>query len=100
MRDIISVSSRGPEPTGGTAMSDFLLRDVDPAVMKALRALAEEHRRSLQAEIHEVLEEATTTRRRQAEDEWWEKLPEVLRLTEGLDLPDVVEILRRDRDSH
>jgi plasmid stability protein len=79
-------------------MSDFLLRDVDPAVMKALRALADEHRRSLQAEIQTVLEDATSTRRRQAVDEWWAEIDVLRQSMEGRDLPDMVQILREEKD--
>ena len=39
-------------------MSDVLIRDLDEGVLKQLKAAAKAHGRSLQAEIHAVLERA------------------------------------------
>lgn len=36
-------------------MTDFLIRNIDPHVLEQLRKHAEEHGRSLQAEIHDTL---------------------------------------------
>jgi plasmid stability protein len=36
-------------------MTDFLLRNIDPHVLEQLKGRAEQHGRSLQAEIHDTL---------------------------------------------
>jgi plasmid stability protein len=43
-------------------MPDVLIRDLDDAVLKQLKAAARASGRSLQAEIHAVLQSATTRR--------------------------------------
>jgi antitoxin FitA len=43
-------------------MPDVLIRDLDPAVLRGLKAAAAAHGRSLQAEIHHVLESSTSRR--------------------------------------
>ena len=40
-------------------MANVLVRDLDPDVLKQLKASAKAHRRSLQAEIHEALRTAS-----------------------------------------
>lgn len=40
-------------------MANLLLRDLDEKVLRRLKAAAKTHRRSLQAEIHEVLAQAS-----------------------------------------
>jgi plasmid stability protein len=41
-------------------MTDVLIRDLDDDVLQQLKAAARAHRRSLQAEIHDVLRRANT----------------------------------------
>ena len=41
-------------------MANVLVRDLNDDVLKQLKAAAKAHRRSLQAEIHDVLETAST----------------------------------------
>jgi antitoxin FitA len=41
-------------------MANVLVRDLDADVLKRLKAAAKAHGRSLQAEIHDVLERAST----------------------------------------
>ena len=41
-------------------MANILVRDLDDDVLKQLKAAAKTHRRSLQAEIHDVLHQAGT----------------------------------------
>jgi plasmid stability protein len=58
-------------------MANVLVRDLDDDVLKRLKAAAKAHRRSLQAEIHEVLRNASArslaeTRRLSAR--WLERL--------------------------
>ena len=43
-------------------MPDVLIRDLDAAVLRQLKAAAAAHGRSLQAEIHDVLHNATARR--------------------------------------
>ena len=43
-------------------MPDVLIRDLDGAVLRQLKAAAAAHGRSLQAEIHDVLRSATSRR--------------------------------------
>jgi plasmid stability protein len=41
-------------------MANVLVRDLDDAVLRQLKAAAKAHGRSLQAEIHDVLQRAST----------------------------------------
>jgi plasmid stability protein len=41
-------------------MANVLIRDLDDRVLKQLKAAAKAHGRSLQAEIHDILERAST----------------------------------------
>jgi plasmid stability protein len=41
-------------------MADVLIRDLDEDVLKQLKAAAKAHGRSLQAEIHDILQKAST----------------------------------------
>jgi plasmid stability protein len=43
-------------------MANILVRNLDDAVLKQLKSAAKAHRRSLQAEIHEVLRNASARR--------------------------------------
>lgn len=78
-------------------MTDFLIRDVDEAVMRQLKERARRNGRSLQQEVHEALERAA----RPTSDE-------VKRIFEEFDakhpvLPsdiDVVEIVRDERENY
>src|SRR3989442_9710229 len=55
------VSLRYHQATGGfLIMANVLVRDLDADVLKRLKAAAKAHGRSLQAEIHDVLERAST----------------------------------------
>ena len=40
-------------------MSSILIRDIDEQTLKALKNLAEQHHRSLQGELHYILEKAS-----------------------------------------
>jgi plasmid stability protein len=76
-------------------MTDVLIRDLDDDVLQQLKAAARAHRRSLQAEIHDVLRRANTR-----------NLAETRRLSakwlERLDRPghsDSSSLIREDRDA-
>jgi plasmid stability protein len=76
-------------------MANFLIRDVEDEVMKALKASAKRQGRSLQAEIHEILQRAGTrnhaeTRRLSAH--WLKRL-------RGTQNSDSTKLVREDRDS-
>jgi plasmid stability protein len=92
MGGIIAISFRhqAEEPI----VTDFLLRDLDPHVLGQLRRRAEEHGRSLQAEIHDTLKRSV--RLSKAESiamlkELHRRLPSSTR--------DSTEDIRADRDS-
>jgi plasmid stability protein len=75
-------------------MANVLVRDLDDDVLRQLKAAAKAHGRSLQAEIHEVLQRATTrnlaeTRRLSAQ--WLKRLRKSSK-------SDSAEMVREDRD--
>ena len=76
-------------------MPNVLVRDLDGDVLKQLKAAAKANRRSLQAEIHDVLRRACTrnlaeTRRLSAR--WLKRLG-------GPGHSDSVDLIREDRDA-
>ena len=76
-------------------MANVLVRDLDDEVLKQLKAAAKAHGRSLQAEIHDVLERASTrslaeTRRLSAQ--WLKRLRHSTQA-------DSVAPIREDRDT-
>jgi len=77
------------------AMPNVLVRDLDAEVLKRLKAAAKANRRSLQAEIHDVLRRASTrnlaaTRRVSAR--WLKRLSRSGH-------SDSAELIREDRDA-
>lgn len=75
-------------------MANVLIRDLDDEVLKRLEAAAKAHGRSLQAEIHDLLERASTrslaeTRRLSAQ--WLKRLRKS-------SYSDSVATVREDRD--
>ena len=76
-------------------MPDVLVRDLDAEVLKQLKAAAKANRRSLQAEIHDVLRRGSTrnlaeTRRLSAR--WLKRL-------RRSDHSDSAPLIREDRDA-
>jgi plasmid stability protein len=76
-------------------MANVLVRDLEEDVLKQLKAAAKAHGRSLQAEIHDVLERASTrslaeTRRLSAQ--WLKRLRHSTQA-------DSVAAIREDRDT-
>ncbi len=76
-------------------MANVLVRDLDDDVLKRLKAAAKTHRRSLQAEIHEVLRNASArslveTRRLSAQ--WLKRL-------RASSQSDSAALIREDRDA-
>jgi antitoxin FitA len=79
-------------------MPDFLLRNLDQELLEALHARASANGRSLQAEIHAILRD--TLFPKPSADEAWARLLRHRKELEGREFPDVVEMLREDRESH
>lgn len=75
-------------------MANVLIRNLDDEVLKQLKAAARAHRRSLQAEIHEVLRNASARRlaeTRRLSARWLKRL-------HGTPQTDSVALIREDRD--
>ena len=75
-------------------MANVLVRDLDDAVVRQLKAAAKAHGRSLQAEIHDVLQRASTrnlaeTRRLSAQ--WLKRLRKSFQADSSV-------MIREDRD--
>lgn len=76
-------------------MANVLVRDLDDAVLKELKASAKAHGRSLQAEIHDVLERAGTrnlAETRRLSGRWLKRL-------RGSSHSDSTALIRDDRDA-
>ena len=74
-------------------MANVLVRDLDDGVLKQLKAAAKAHGRSLQAEIHAVLEHATIRRLAETRRGQWLKR---LRTSSHTDS---AALIREDRDT-
>lgn len=79
-------------------MSQILVRDLDPEVVNHLRKRAERHRRSLQAEVRLILEEAARESTRPSIEELVRRADQI-RARSGPQRTDSVDIIREDRDS-
>ena len=76
-------------------MADVLVRDLDDGVLKQLKAAAKAHGRSLQAEIHAVLENASlrsVAETRRVSSRWLKRL-------RTSSHTDSVAMIRKDRDT-
>ena len=77
-------------------MAQVLVRNLPAETVALLKERAQRHRRSLQAELREILEEAAKPPR----GDWRAALERLdLRLT-GRTLSDSTELIRQDRESH
>lgn len=75
-------------------MANVLIRDLDDDVLKQLKVSAKAHGRSLQAEIHEVLRNASARRlaeTRRISAQWLKRLS-------GTAQTDSAALIREDRD--
>lgn len=75
-------------------MANLLLRNLDETVLRRLKAAAKAHRRSLQAEIHDALAQASAqslAKTRRLSAQWLKRL-------EGRAQSDSVALIREDRD--
>ena len=75
-------------------MADFLLRDVDETVLESLKRRAAKHRRSLQAELHCVLERAA----KQRQLDYKKASARIRKSLSGCRHSDSSDLLRNDRD--
>jgi plasmid stability protein len=76
-------------------MANILVRNLDDGVLKQLKAAAKAHGRSLQAEIHEVLRNASARRlaeTRRISAHWLKRL-------RGSTHSDSAALIREDRDT-
>lgn len=76
-------------------MANVLVRNLDDDVLKELKAAAKAHGRSLQAEIHEVLRNASARRlaeTRRLSDRWLKRLSRSSHT-------DSAALIREDRDA-
>jgi plasmid stability protein len=76
-------------------MANLLVRNLDEDVLEALKAAAKAHGRSLQAEIHEVLRNASARRlaeTRRLSARWLKRL-------HGSAQSDTAALIRQDRDT-
>jgi hypothetical protein len=81
--------------TGAIHMANVLVRDLDDAVLKQLKVAAKAHGRSLQAEIHAVLENASVrslAATRRVSGQWLKRL----RMSSHTDS---TRMIREDRDT-
>jgi plasmid stability protein len=83
-------------------MSHILVRDLSPETVIKLKERAKRNRRSLQAEVHDILEDAASAAEREAERK--QRLEEFLRIAEwsrlvsGPQTTDSVDLIREDRE--
>jgi plasmid stability protein len=76
-------------------MANLLVRNLDDEVLKGLKTAAKAHGRSLPAEIHEVLRNASVRRlaeTRRLSTRWLKRL-------RGSTQPDSTALIREDRDT-
>ena len=78
-------------------MADILIRGLDPETVDQLKDLAKRNRRSLQAEVRVVLEEAAKHSRRLTPEEF-NAIADRIRSESGPQSTDSVELIREDRD--
>lgn len=78
-------------------MAQVLIRDLDPAVIEALKRRAKEHNRSLQGELKTILEEAARESQRKGIDLFLEQVQEIRKRTAGKHHTDAAQLVREDR---
>ena len=78
-------------------MAQILIRDLSPETVEQLKELAKRNRRSLEAEVRVVLEEAAKHSRRLSLDEF-NAIADKIRSESGPQTSDSVELIREDRE--
>ena len=80
-------------------MSQILIRDLAPETVDILKERARSNRRSLQAEVRVILEEAARRTRRQYDLDELVKIADRIAAEAGPQTTDSVEILRKARNA-
>lgn len=81
-------------------MTQVVLENLDPTIIEKLKARAQRHGRSLDAELKEILTQAAQTEvsdRAAAAAEAWERIDRARAKYAGQIFSDSVELLREDR---
>jgi plasmid stability protein len=78
-------------------MPDVLIRDVEESLLDRLKAMAASEGRSLQSELHEILDQAAGRMTRQEFVEWSDKMRAELSRS-GRKFDDSTLLIREDRD--
>ena len=74
-------------------MPHVLIRELDPSVIRKLKSRARRHRRSLQAELKEIMEQAATARPAAV----LARVERVRAMFRGRKFSDSAALIRRDR---
>ncbi len=78
-------------------MPDLLIRNLAPDTMATLKANAQKHRRSVNAEVVEIIErEIASSRRAEA---FWKRADALRTMTDGVEQTDTADLIREDRDT-
>ena len=77
-------------------MSDILVRNLDPEVVEELKLRAKRHRRSLQAEVREIIEREVKPSRLSREE--FLAIIDRIRSNAPPQTTDSVDLIREDRD--
>jgi plasmid stability protein len=78
-------------------MAQILIRDLDPKTVEQLKELAKRNRRSLEAEVRRILEDAAKRERRLTVEELL-KIADSIREASGPQSSDSTELIREDRE--
>ena len=79
-------------------MAQVLIRDLDPAVIEALKRKARENRRSLQGELKTILEQAVRNSHSRNIDDFLARVKEIRKQTVGMPQTDAAQLVREDRE--
>jgi plasmid stability protein len=77
-------------------MAQILIRDIEPGLMEKLKERARRNRRSVQAEVRLLLEQAAN--RDEARERMWQFADEMIKELEGRQHSDSVELIREQRE--
>ena len=80
-------------------MAQIIVRNLDDAIVETLKKRAERNNRSLEAEVRQILEQAS---QQLSWDEAWERVDAFRQkmIDSGRTFSDSAELIREDRDSH
>ncbi|MCC7268930.1 MAG: hypothetical protein IT546_16530 [Caulobacteraceae bacterium] len=76
-------------------MAQMLIRNLSDQAVDHIKQRARNAGRSAEAEARDILEREA----RAAKAEWWRKVSEIRKLTEGKITDDSTDLIREDRDS-